>query len=104
MAFAYTGEDKKSRKLVGGLRTLVDVSFEKKPSITINDKVAFEGKLTRCAGIYCFGQFDLEKKKLESLKKAEKAAVQYPVSNGRVIRINISTKGLSDALTALEAK
>lgn len=104
MAFAYTGEDKKKRKLVGGLRTLVDVSFEKKPEITIDGKVVFEGKLTRCQGIYCFGQFDLDKKKLEDFKKAEKAAVQYPVSNGRVIRINISTNGLADALTALEAK
>jgi len=104
MAFAYTGEDKKKRKLVGGLRTLVDVSFEKRPEITVDGKVVFEGKLSRCAGIYCFGQFELDKKKMDSFKTAEKAAVQYPVSNGRVIRINISTNGLADALTALETK
>lgn len=103
MAFAFTGEGDE-KKLIGGLRTLVDVSFEKQPEITVGGEVVFEGKLTRCAGIYCFGQFELETEKLDNFKTASDAAVQYPVSNGRVIRINISTNGLSDALTALESK
>lgn len=103
LAFGYDG-DKKTGKLVAGIRTLVDVSFEKAPSILVEKDVLFAGKFTRCARIYCFGRFEIDSKKLVKLQDSKKAAFQYSVSNGRTIQINISSSGLKDALASLKTK
>lgn len=103
LAFGYDGGKTKG-KLVAGIRSLVDVSFEKKPAIVVEKDVLFEGMFTRCARIYCYGRFDLDAKKLQKLQDAKKAAFRYPVSNGREIQINISSAGLKDALASLKTK
>jgi len=102
---AFAVDDKDKGNLVGGLRTLVDVSFDSSPAVMVGEEELFKGKFSRCAGIYCFVLFEkVTDKNIAVLEKAEKAVVQYPIARGRMLRINISTKGLSDSLKALKAK
>jgi len=102
---AFAVDDKEKDNLVGGLRTLVDVSFDSSPAVMVGEDELFKGKFSRCAGIYCFVLFEkVTAKNIALLEKAEKAVVQYPIARGRILRINISTKGLSDSLKALKAK
>ena len=100
--FTYEGEEKP--KLIAGLRTLVDVSFSGKPSISADEKELTKGKFNRCAGNYCFLQFDITDKIVESMKKAKALTFQYPLSSGRVMRLKMAQTGMDDALASLKAK
>jgi invasion protein IalB len=90
--------------LVAGMRTVVDVSFEKGPALVDGDAEISTGKVTRCNGTYCFALFDIDDAKIEQFLKTSKPGVQYPIASGQMLRINMSTAGLSDALAALKTK
>jgi invasion protein IalB len=90
--------------LVAGMRTVVDVSFEKAPALVDGDVEISTGKLTRCSGTHCFALFDIDDAKIEQFLKTSKPGVQYPIASGQMLRINMSTAGLSDALAALKKK
>jgi invasion protein IalB len=90
--------------LVAGMRTVVDVSFEKAPALVDGDVEISTGKLTRCNGTYCFALFDIDDAKIEQFLKTSNPGVQYPIASGQMLRINMSTAGLSDALAALKTK
>jgi invasion protein IalB len=90
--------------LVAGMRSVVDVSFEKGPALVDGDTEIATGKLTRCNGSYCFAMFEIDDAKIEQFLKTSKPGVQYPIATGQMLRINMSTAGLSDALAALKTK
>ena len=100
--FTYEGEDKP--KLIAGLRTLVDVSFAGAPVISADEKELVKGKFNRCAGNFCFLQYDITDKTVDAMKKAKALTFQYPLSNGRIMRLNMAKNGMADALAALSSK
>lgn len=102
--FAYLAEEGKEAKLRSGIRTLVDVSFDKKPIVSDGDKTLFEGKVARCAGNYCYLEFDIDDAKMKLMKDAAKPQFAYPLSNERMIRIGMSAKGLDGAIKSLQEK
>lgn len=105
LAFAYAkGKDDKEAKLKAGLRVIVDVSFKSQPKLADGDTALMEGKFSRCAGKYCYAEFTIGKDGTKALEEAKKAALQFPISSGRVISINVSPKGLADALKVLEGR
>lgn len=102
--FSYTGEKGKDRKLIAGIRTLVDISFQSKPQVAVDGKELVSGEFVRCSGTYCYTRFDISDKQVAQLQEARDATFQYPLASGRVIRIRMSSAGLSDALASLKAK
>ncbi len=102
--FAYIAKDGKAAELRAGIRTLVDVSFDKKPVVTDGDKNLLEGKVARCAGSFCYVEFDVNDAKLKELQSAKKPQFAYPLSNERMIRIGMSSKGLEGAVNSLKKK
>jgi len=102
MAVAVDSKDKK--KIVAVLRTLIDVSFEGTPAIVDDGKDIVKGKFQSCLNKYCFIRFSLEKKSFDALTKSKKLGVQYPLSNGKLIRIGMSSEGLVDAVSTLRNK
>ncbi len=102
LAFAINKD--KGNKLIGGLRTLVDASFAKKPAVLDDNNEIFTGAFSRCSGTYCYVSFEVSRPQLKKLTDAKKPMLQYPIANGRMIRIGISNTGLSDAIAALGSK
>ncbi len=102
LVFAVDADD--SEKLIVAARIIVDASFEKTPSLVDGEEEIATGKFTRCSGSFCFMQFDVDNDKVDQLTAAESPGLQYPIANGRVIRINIAADGLVDALAALKSK
>ena len=102
---AFAVNKKKKSTFVAGLRTIVDVSFSRKPSIVVDGKELLSGRFSRCAARHCYVLFsDVTERKLAKLASSKAVALQYPISRGQMLRIKISTKGLSDSLKALKAK
>ena len=105
VAFAYAkGEGDKEEALKAGLRVIVDVSFKNQPKLVDGETTLMEGAFTRCAATYCFAEFTIGKDGTKPLEDAQKAALQFPISSGRVISIGVSPKGLADALKVLEGR
>ena len=100
--FAEKDEEKKS--LVSGVRTTVNVSFEKEPELFVGEEALVKGKFRRCRGTFCFISFEIDDKKRKTLTEAKEAYFVYPLSNGQNFRITMSLEGLSDALAALGAR
>ena len=105
IAFAYAkGADDKEAALKAGLRVIVDVSFKSQPKLLDGETTLMEGAFTRCTGNYCYAEFTIGKNGTKPLAEAKKAALQFPISSGRVISIGVSPKGLTDALKVLEGR
>lgn len=102
--FAYVTEEGKAPELRAGMRILVDVSFDKKPIVTDGDNTILEGKISRCAGNFCYIEFEIDEAKTKLLEQAEKPRFAYPLSSERMIRVDMSSKGLEGALKSLKEK
>lgn len=100
---AFGLDDKDKTKIVGGLRTLVDVSFDKPIQVLDGDKEISKSAFKRCVGPFCYGFFDTSEANLTALGKAAAPVLQFPISNGQLLRIRISPKGLDSALKALKS-
>ena len=103
LAFAYD-QSQEAKKLVSGMRLLVDVSFESAPEILIEEQVLMAGKIARCIDQFCYAEFTVDATSLAKLKDAPKASVRYPIGNGKKINIAISSKGLAEALSTIEKR
>lgn len=102
LAVAVDPKDK--GQFVAVLRTITDVSFKAEPAIVNDGKTLIKGAFRSCYKKYCYIRFPLTKKNKDVMVKAKKLAVQYPVSGGEIIRINMSSNGLKDALASLKSK
>lgn len=102
MVFAL--DPKGTGGLVAGMRTLVDVSFEKKPALVDGETELASGSITRCNNGFCYVLFSIDDKKVEQFAQTKAPAVQFPIASGQMLRMNMSTAGLNNALTALKAK
>lgn len=102
LAVAIDPKDKS--KFVAVLRTITDVSFKATPEIVNDGKTLIKGAFRSCFRKYCYIRFPLDKKIEAVLVKSKKLAVQYPVSSGEIIRINMSSNGLKDAFASLKNK
>lgn len=105
LAFAYGIKgSEKAGILLAGLRVIVDVSFKGKPSVTSGGTALFEGEFERCIGNYCYASLALPEQGAKPLEEATDPALQFPISNGRMISIKVSSKGLTDALKVIESR
>ncbi len=102
VAFAY--DPKNKGKLVGGLRTLVDVSFDKPAQLLDGSKELTKGNFRRCISTNCFAILDITPEKLAVIGKSSALALQFPISDGKLLRIKMSSKGLNNAMSALKAR
>lgn len=102
MVFAL--DPKGSGSLVAGMRTVVDVSFEKKPALVDGETELAGGSFTRCSNGFCYALFVVDEKQVEQFAQTKAPAVQFPIASGQLLRMNMSTAGLKNALAALKAK
>jgi invasion protein IalB len=102
VAFAY--DPKNKGKLVGGIRTLVDVSFDKPTQLLDGNKELAKGNFRRCVGTNCFAILDVADDKLALIAKASALSLQFPISDGKLLRIKMSPVGLNNAMRALKAR
>ncbi len=102
--FVFALDPKGGEALVAGMRTVVDVSMEKTAAIVDGEAEIATGKVVRCNGNFCFTLFEIDDAKVQQFLKTEKPGVQYPIASGQMLRIAMSTAGLSDALAALKNK
>lgn len=85
-----------------GLRVPVDVSFDKPVRVIDGDKELLKAGFKRCAGKYCYAVFENVSSQLQALGAAAALSFEYPVSNGQVVHVPMSSRGLINALDALK--
>lgn len=101
LAFGYGGE---GGGLVMAMRMVADVSFDRAPALVSGDQTLLEGRVTRCAGGFCFVQFDGAEDVAQLLLDSESPAVRYPLASGQLLAISVSADGLTEALDTLAAR
>jgi len=101
LAFGYGGEED---GLVMAMRMVADVSFDSAPALVSGDQTLLEGRVTRCAGGFCFVQFEDAEDVAGLLLDIENPAVRYPVASGQLLAISVSSDGLTEALDTLAAR
>lgn len=104
LAFGISRKEGEAGKILAGMRMIVDVSFAEKPKVVIGDEPAFEGKMQRCLGNFCYAAFALDDEETKPLEEAAAASLRFPIAGGQIVAIAISPEGLTDALKVLRAR
>ncbi|MEM7067697.1 MAG: invasion associated locus B family protein [Pseudomonadota bacterium] len=97
-------DEKEPEKLVGAIRTIVNVSFESGPSILEGDTTRFIGKFNRCAGTFCYAIFDINAEGFAEFQASKNSRLQYALANGSLLTIPVNKAGLADAMKALRSR
>lgn len=86
------------------LRNLVDVSFVSPPVILLDDADFLTGEMKRCLGNACYTVFAVTEEQVGKMEAAENLKLRFPISNGSLFQIAMSSKGLKDALAVLQSR
>ncbi|MDK9695786.1 MAG: invasion associated locus B family protein [Siculibacillus sp.] len=71
--------------------------------LAINEKTQVKGAYLRCVSDVCTGDADIKKDVLDQAKTAEKMTLTFTDPAGRPVLLQLSSKGFSTALAAMNA-
>lgn len=105
VAFALAADAEGEAKTMRlALRNLVDMSFAAKPEILLGDAAFLTGEVQRCLGNACYTTFAITDEEIGKMEAAGDLKLRFPISNGSLFQIGMSSKGLKDALAVLRAR
>ncbi|HOV03704.1 MAG TPA: invasion associated locus B family protein [Kaistiaceae bacterium] len=92
------------KEMVALLQVPVDALLAEKVTYANAAGTVMEAPMTRCFAQNCYGEVVIDDKALGALKETQDLSVSYTLAGGKRLKLDMSVKGLADALTALDKK